>query len=125
MKKKILYNYLPAVLWSAFIFFLCFIPGSTLPKEDWLDKIYFDKTVHVILYLILFLLIIHAFKQQPVKPFHLVIAASLCLAQGIIIECVQGTSLIQGRSLDLWDIAANGLGVLAGIVSSMPKHKTN
>ncbi|MBK9330498.1 MAG: VanZ family protein [Sphingobacteriales bacterium] len=125
MNKKILYNYLPAVLWSAFIFFLCFIPGSTLPKEDWLDKIHFDKIVHVILYLILFLLIIHAFKQQSVKPSHLVAAAFLCLTQGVIIEYIQGTAFIRDRSFDLWDIAANGLGVLTGILVSQSKHKTN
>ncbi|MFN8237180.1 MAG: VanZ family protein [Chitinophagales bacterium] len=122
---SIIKKYLPAVLWSAFIFFLCFLPGNKLPEEEWLDKIHFDKIVHLFLYLILFLLIIHARKNGHTTPFYRTMAVFICLAQGILIECIQGSSLIEGRSFDVWDIAANAIGVSAGIIASRLKHKTN
>lgn len=105
---------MPAILWSAFIFFLCFLPGSALPKEDWLDKIYFDKIVHAVLYFVLFFLIIRIFSTKTAVAF--LSASSLCIVQGILIELVQGSSLIQNRSFDVWDIAANIFGVMAGII---------
>jgi VanZ family protein len=105
---------IPALLWSGIIFFLCFLPGSKLPKEDWLDKIYFDKIVHAALYFILFSLI----KRIPEKPTKsiLYIASILCIIQGIIIEFIQGSTLIQNRSFDLYDIVANIVGVLIAVV---------
>lgn len=105
---------IPALLWSGIIFFLCFLPGNSLPKEDWLDKIYFDKIVHVGLYFILFFLI----KRVPEKPTQttLFVAGFLCITQGILIEFVQGSSLIQNRSFDVYDIAANIVGVLLAII---------
>ena len=102
-------RYVPALLWSAFIFVLCFIPGNDLPKHPWLEKIYFDKFVHAGLYFVYFILLIRAFKQQGTGK--LVLPFLICLLQGILIECIQGSSLIQGRSFDSWDIVANVFGV--------------
>lgn len=112
------YRIIPALLWSGIIFFLCFLPGSALPKEDWLDKIYFDKIVHAGLYFILFLLIVRIFETKTKSA--LIIASLLCIAQGILIEFVQGSSLIDHRSFDVYDIIANVVGVLIaiGILSS-------
>ena len=112
---------IPALLWSGIIFFLCFLPGNDLPKKDWLDKIYFDKGVHAALYFILFFLTI----RIPPKPAltSILLASSLCIAQGILIEYVQGSSLIQNRSFDVWDIAANIFGVFWAIIYFCPKHK--
>jgi len=104
---------IPAILWSGIIFFLCFLPGSALPKEDWLDKIYFDKIVHAVLYLVLFFLILRIFSAKTTAAF--LTTSSLCIAQGILIEFVQGSSLIQHRSFDSWDIAANVFGVILAI----------
>lgn len=107
------YRIIPALLWSGIIFFLCFLPGSALPKEDWLDKIYFDKIVHAGLYFILFLLIVRIFETKTKSA--LIIASLLCIAQGILIEFVQGSSLIDHRSFDVYDIIANVVGVLIAI----------
>jgi VanZ family protein len=122
MNKKILYNYVPAIFWSALIFILCFLPGSALPKEDWLDKIYFDKIVHAILYFVLFFLILRIFTIKTSAA--ILTATALCIAQGIFIELVQGSSWIQHRSFDVWDIAANVFGVFIGIFLLLQKHKT-
>jgi VanZ family protein len=116
--KKII----PAILWSGIIFFLCFLPGSALPKEDWLDKIYFDKIVHAVLYFVLFFLIL---RISTIKTSAAILTATaLCIVQGILIELVQGSSWIQHRSFDIWDIAANVFGVIIGIFLFRQKHKT-
>lgn len=104
---------MPALLWSALIFILCFIPGSTLPKEDWLDKIYFDKIVHAGLYFVLFLLI--AFARGGYRGNPAVFAAVLCLLQGLLVEFLQGAIPALERSFDGWDILANAVGVLLAI----------
>jgi len=114
---------MPATLWSAFIFIVSLIPGNELPKEDWLDKIHFDKIVHAVFYFTLLLLMI----RIPVRiTFRvLVIIALLCAAQGILIEFIQGSSLVSGRSFDILDIAANLSGIFIGILLSVRYHKTN
>ncbi|MEN9447579.1 MAG: hypothetical protein RJA25_869 [Bacteroidota bacterium] len=114
MKNKInIKYYLPAIVWSAFIFFVCFIPGGKLPKENWLDKIYFDKIVHAGLYIVLFFLLVRI-PPNPNKKV-IIIASFICIAQGILIEFIQGTSLISNRTFDVLDIAANIVGVLIAI----------
>jgi len=105
---------IPALLWSGIIFFLCFLPGNKLPKEDWLDKIEFDKIVHAALYFILFFLI----KRIPENPTKTILffAGFLCITQGILIEFVQGSSVIQNRSFDVYDIVANIFGVMLALI---------
>lgn len=117
--KKII----PAILWSGIIFFLCFLPGNDLPKEDWLDKIHFDKIVHATLYFILFLLIIFGIKDSQISFKKQILFTSLiCISQGILIEFVQGSSLIQNRSFDVFDIAANCIGVIFAIIFINKNH---
>lgn len=112
---------IPALLWSGIIFFLCFLPGNKIPKDDWLDKIEFDKIVHAVLYFILFFLI----KRIPDKQTQttLLVAGFLCITQGIIIEFVQGSSVIQNRSFDVYDIVANIFGVMLAIIIVFYKTK--
>jgi len=114
LSNKRISKIIPALLWSGIIFFLCFLPGSALPKEDWLDKIYLDKIVHALLYLILFFLIVRIFENKT--TIALLTASVLCVAQGVLIEFVQGSSLIDHRSFDVHDIAANLFGVILGII---------
>ncbi len=101
---------MPALLWSGMIFFLCFLPGSKIPKEDWLDMIYFDKIVHAGLYFILFFLLLRIPFQINIKT--ILLAIICCMLQGIIIELVQGSSWIEHRGFDAWDIVANFFGLM-------------
>lgn len=39
------------------------------------------------------------------------------MVQGIIIELVQGSSWIEHRSFDAWDIVANFFGIVIGVFS--------
>ncbi len=119
-----IYKIIPAILWSGIIFFSCFLPGNQLPKEDWLDKIYFDKIVHFCLYLILFFWIIFGFTDSHLSPKKIkIIAISWCLVQGVWIEIMQGSSYIQHRSFDVFDIVANLLGVAVGWFVMIRKDK--
>ena len=113
---------IPALLWSGIIFFLCFLPGNAFTKEAWLDKIYFDKIVHAVLYFILFFLIIRIASTPTFRV--LLIASILCITQGILIEFIQGSSLIQHRSFDMYDILVNVFGVAIAIILTNLKHKT-
>jgi VanZ family protein len=105
---------MPATLWSAFIFIVSLIPGNELPKEDWLDKIHFDKIVHAFLYFVFFLLVVRIFTTKG----HVAIltASALCITQGILIELLQDSSFIQHRSFDLCDILANIAGVILAML---------
>lgn len=104
------YRIIPALLWSGIIFFLCFLPGSAFPKEDWLDRIYFDKWVHAFLYFVLFFLIYYFPKKKSISIY--IIATALCVAQGVLIEFIQSSTLVKNRSFDVYDIVANVVGVL-------------
>jgi VanZ family protein len=106
-------KYVPAILWSALIFVLCFIPGSAIPQEDWLDTIYFDKIVHAGLYFVLYILLFLGLKNYNLRNIGL--ALLVCLVQGILIECLQGSIQILERSFDSWDIAANFVGSVTAI----------
>ena len=115
--SKITKRLIPAIVWSGIIFFLSFLPGNALPKEDWFDKIYFDKIVHATLYFILFFLIIYGIKPvNSITQKQIVVASLVCIVQGILIEFVQGSSIIQNRSFDMFDIVANCVGVGFGIL---------
>src|SRR5690242_15845742 len=50
-KKIRLKKALPSFIYAIFLLLLCTIlltlPGSAFPKENWLDKIWFDKWVHI------------------------------------------------------------------------------
>ena len=113
---------IPATLWSGIIFLVCLVPGSTIPQDDWLDKIHFDKLVHAGLYLILFLLIIRI--SRKINAANLFAAGILCIAQGILIEILQESIVFLHRSFDIWDIAANTAGVLLAVFLAGKWYKT-
>lgn len=118
-------KYIPAVLWSGIIFIVCLLPGSSLPKDPFLEKIHFDKIVHFSVYILLFLLLIYGLKQNFLKKKRIYIASLICISQGIIIEFLQGSTFVKGRSFELLDVVANVSGVIAGILLIYRKHKTN
>lgn len=107
---------MPAILWSAFVFLLCLIPGNELPQKTWLNKIYFDKIVHIGMYFVLFLLIVRIRNQKNIPQKNIVTAAVICITQGVFIELLQGSIISLNRSFDVFDIMANCIGVLFAII---------
>jgi len=99
-------------LYFLLITILFFLPGSALPKEDWLSKIYFDKWVHVGLFMILSFLSCWAFLLKRRKDLVMLLLATICY--GFLVEIIQGT-LVANRSYDLGDLTADTCGSILGI----------
>ena len=115
---RFLFKYTPvrwaAVLaYAALVYYLCLLPSNSVPSNDFFDKIYFDKWVHVMMYFGMWSLIVWVLKG----PGHLIgnrnrnflIAAIICLFMGASIEMLQEKI---GRGMAWTDEIANLGGVL-------------
>lgn len=87
------------------------LPGSVLPNENWLSKIYFDKWVHIGFFAVLLLLWLWVLMPDKKGVLWLLAAAVL---YGITVEFVQDR-FIPNRSFDLGDWAADITGSIGGI----------
>lgn len=102
---------LAAILWTLLIFILCLWPGKELPKSD-IPLI--DKWVHFVLFAPFCFLWLCA---QPARSFKRLAAMFVagCLL-GYLVECLQGAFPSLGRSYDLLDVVADGIGSLLGVL---------
>lgn len=106
------YRYFLLVSYFLFINFLFFMPGSALPKTTWLDQIFFDKWVHIGLFLLLAYLSGNALQRNDKRvKFAIFLSA---VVYGILIEIIQ-ERFVPNRSLDLGDWAADIAGSFLGI----------
>ncbi|RYZ26996.1 MAG: VanZ family protein [Chitinophagaceae bacterium] len=101
-----------AIFWLVLISVLFFLPGSALPKEDWLGDIYFDKWVHCGFFVLL--LLSWRFYFPDDKKYSWVILL-LALVYGFGVELIQHY-LVANRSFDLLDVVADMAGAVAGIL---------
>ena len=101
-----------AILWLVIISVLFFLPGSALPKETWLDKIYFDKWVHVGFFAVLFFLWRFSFAVGNKYNWWILL---LALCYGLGVEAVQHY-FIANRSFDIGDVIADMCGAVVGIL---------
>ena len=112
-------KFLPGIAWFFVILVLICIPGSDLPKNDFLSRIYFDKWVHVGVFGLLVFLFCYPFKNSSVltatrKNYFLAIAL-FGGVYGLITELIQ-KFFIPGRSFDMWDIAADCMGAVLALL---------
>lgn len=113
-------QFIPGIAWFFFASFLLFLPGSDLPKvEDWFNKIYFDKWVHIGLFSILaFLFMLPVTRSAlnlKVKWHYLLKIAIAASLWGITSEVIQ-KYFVPGRSFDLFDWAADSFGALVALL---------
>jgi len=109
---------LPALTWVIIVTVLLCIPGSALPKENWFGKIWLDKWVHIILFLIMVFLWCRYLSRSAgknVRYFRQI--AIYFFLYGIAMELVQ-KYFIPNRSFDLKDILADGAGCILGLFFS-------
>jgi VanZ family protein len=99
------------ILWLLFISVLFFLPGSALPKEDWLDRIHFDKAVHFGFFALLLFLWRFYFPLDGKYNWWILFFA---LVYGFGVEVIQ-LYFIANRSFDLTDVVADMVGACAGI----------
>jgi hypothetical protein len=62
---------------------------------------------------VLYVLLFVGLNNYTLK--NILLAFGICLLQGLLIECLQGSDLIRERSFDAWDIAANAFGAFMAI----------
>ena len=127
LKNNIRY-FLPAIGWFIVSVILLTLPGSAIPDEDWLDKLWFDKWVHIGMFAIMTLLFCRGIskKEKFSKNLrqHFLLIGLLCLIYGIAMEFVQ-KYLIPNRSFDLGDIIADGAGAATGVLYSFKRYIKN
>jgi glycopeptide antibiotics resistance protein len=114
---SLLRNFILFAIWLGVILYLSFAPLTNWPKETFLQKLHFDKIVHLTMYSVLcFLLLRSFFKQQNnhLPRYSVIIACVLfCIVVGTSIEILQ-PALTFFRQFDAYDIMANSAGVLIG-----------
>ena len=107
-------KFIPGIAWFFLVLFLMCLPGNEFPKHiEWLEKIHFDKFVHIGLFGILALLWMWPYvksnidsKEKLQTIFKIALAVSVW---GLTIEFIQ-KFFIPFRSFDLWDWAADTVG---------------
>ena len=110
MLKKILLAI--ALLYTIVLAVLSLLSSDDLPD---VEVEYVDKFAHTIAYALLcfiWYLVLKYFKFSKA----LLVAAAIAIIYGIILEVLQGT-LTEGRTLDLYDLLANCIGV--GFISAI------
>ncbi|MEO7983052.1 MAG: VanZ family protein [Bacteroidota bacterium] len=119
--KKIKPSFTYPILWLIISTVLLTIPGKAFPKENWLEKIWFDKWVHIGMFSIMVFLWCWAMQRMKFEKAKLkkafVFIALLWLAYGAGMEFVQ-KYFVPNRSFDTGDIIADGVGCLAGLLYS-------
>jgi VanZ family protein len=105
-------KFLLAVAVLVFFSFLFCIPGSAIPKDDWLDKIWADKWVHIGIFTSLIFLWSNAFEINVTKGFFILVFVAVLY--GFAVEIVQD-QFITNRSFDLGDLLADFIGCLGGV----------
>lgn len=100
---------------AAFIFFsiLFCLPGSSIPKDDWLGKIWADKWVHIGIFTVLVFLWSFALEVAALTGFIMILMISVLY--GLLVEVVQHR-FIPNRSFDYGDLLADFIGSITGIL---------
>jgi VanZ family protein len=109
-----------AITWLIIMCILFFLPGSALPKAEWLDKINFDKIVHIGLFAVLIFLWRSSFNWK-LKNYNLLLLCSAFL-YGLMVEFIQ-LYWIPNRSFDLYDVAADMAGSILGLLIWIKLYK--
>lgn len=109
-----------AVLYFLLCCYLFFLPGKDLPQEDWLDRIYFDKWVHVGLFAVLALLLCWCGFAGGRRMW----VGLACVAYGGAVELIQG-AWVPNRSMDIFDWISDSVGVLLGLYMAARLAKKN
>jgi len=126
--KKIKPSFFYPVLWLIISTILLTLPGKAFPKENWLEKIWFDKWVHIGLFAIMVFLWcwsalrLNLEKEKLKRMF--IFFAVIWLAYGTGMEFVQ-KYFIPNRSFDTGDIIADAVGCITGLVYSLNRYIKN
>ena len=113
-------NFIPAIIWFLLILVAICIPGYDLPEVDnWMIEINYDKLIHVGLFAMLAFLfmypIVKSNLQKKIKWQYEIKINMATIIRGFSTELMQ-KFVIRGRSYNLSDWAADGLGGIAALI---------
>jgi len=100
-----------AILWTLLIFVACLIPGDEIPE---VQVPLADKWVHFIIFGGFSFFWLCTFKRAVAKTG--IIMLFVAIALGYLVELLQGSGITTGRSYDLYDVLADGIGGLLGVL---------
>jgi VanZ family protein len=115
MKNISFKKFIPGIAWFFVVLFIMCLPGEEIPTVDWLNRISFDKLVHIGVFGLLAVLFCWPLKKSELsrsERLHYFIKISIAVSLwGLAIEFIQ-KFFIPGRSFDLLDWAADSIGAL-------------
>ncbi|HEY6503363.1 MAG TPA: VanZ family protein [Chitinophagaceae bacterium] len=118
---------LAAIGWFIISIILLTIPGTAFPQEDWLEKIWFDKWVHIGMFAVMVILWCFAWlslkrdlASSKLRQVFMVMAI-IFFGYGIAMEFVQ-LYFVAHRSFDFGDIVADAVGCAAGMFISTRRY---
>ncbi len=114
-------KFIPGIAWFFLVLILICLPGDDLPKtDDWMSAIFFDKWVHAVLFAVLaFLFMKPVCKSNFPTKYKWITVSKIALCAsiwGLTTEFIQ-KFFIPGRAFDLWDWAADSVGVLLAVLT--------
>lgn len=117
--KSSVKSFIPGIAWFFLILVLICLPGSKIPSvETWLNDIYFDKWVHTGLFAGLTFLFIYPMSKLDltvsVKKNSAIKIAIAAWVWALTTEFIQ-KYFIPDRSFDIFDWAADSLGILIAL----------
>lgn len=117
--RPALKSFWPGRVWFVLSLIAFFLPGSALPDNDWFGKIELDKIIHVGLFAFMIVLWCVPLFHTPSLSLRLttllIRIPFIFFGYSIIVELVQHY-FIPGRSFDLIDILADGVGCVIGFI---------
>ncbi len=112
------YN-LPGIVWSLIILILLGLPDNNLPDISFLNIPYFDKIVHIFLFLVFLFLLAYWFaKQNRFNILHqkfLLLSLLTGVIYGGLTEILQEVVFIE-RTSNFFDFIADVAGCLIGLL---------
>ncbi len=100
-----------AALWTLMILVACLIPGRDVPD---VDVPFADKWVHFIIFAGFSFLWTCTFKQTSWRAG--LTTGILSVLLGYAVELLQGSGITEGRSYDLYDLLADSVGGMLGLL---------
>ena len=104
-----------AILYTLLVTVVFLLPTNNVPK---VNLPFLDKFIHVMIHWVLcFLWLWHSFLGDKSHFFskYIFVILSVCFSYGVLIEALQHW-FTQSRMFDLFDILANGIGCLLGLL---------
>ena len=90
------------------------LPGSAIPKDNWFDRVWMDKWVHLAMFFLLVFLWFRALKDRSGSTRSLLLVITLsAIVYGVLMEWVQHR-FVPYRSYDPGDMIADAAGSLLG-----------